>query len=335
RERRRHEREQQAERLCQQLHASAALKNPDLPTAEKVDFMRRQKYPEKRAKTLRALAARLQQNFAETPAARKNKALIQTAGIVQQDMPLDVDPETLEKVMDELRKDNPKEFIDRSFKITEAGVKLNLSKLECVSNLDALSGTPLRHLNLANTGVKDLSPLKGLPLRHLDLSNTKAADLSPLAGMPLKSLRIAQDDLGAIGKVEDLSPLEGMPMKRLQLIRCGNIDDLTPLRGMPLESLVIEGLRGGAYIDKRQIQLRDLSPLSELPIKNLALLHLRVSDISALKDMPLENLQIEQCPVTDLSPLKGKAINHLTIRGTNIDDFSPLRDMNVETLVRN
>ena len=66
------------------------------------------------------------------------------------------------------------------------------------------------HVDLANNpGLTDITALRGHPITHLDLDHTAVSDLSALTGMPLKVLHVDGT------KVMDLSPVEQCPLRVL------------------------------------------------------------------------------------------------------------------------
>ena len=78
----------------------------------------------------------------------------------------------------------------------------------------------------------------------------------------------------------------------------------------------------------RDTGVRDLSPLSGLPLKGLDLYGNPVSDLSPLEDMPLEVLYLEDAPVKDISALQGLPLKVLYLNKTDVSDLTPLENMN-------
>jgi tetratricopeptide (TPR) repeat protein len=162
--------------------------------------------------------------------------------------------------------------------------------------------------------LTDLSALRGLPLTHVDLAGTGVADLSALQGMPLQSLSLQ------FTKVTDLSPLRGAPLRRLWAAASSGhgpfIKDLAPLRGMPLETLHINAP-----------QATDLEPLRGMPLTELGVLSERLTDIGALRGMPLTRLGIQSGARVDIGPLRGLRLEHLSLKTRTAPDLSSLRGM--------
>jgi|SRR5690606_21826770 len=91
---------------------------------------------------------------------------------------------------------------------------------------------------------------------------------------------------------------------------------------------------GGKIVamDLRGTPVMDLSPLADLPLRQLFLEETQVSDLSPLAGMPLEQLYIADTQVTDLSPLAGMSLQELNLVGTPIEDLSGLADVEIGTL---
>src|SRR5262245_49383736 len=73
----------------------------------------------------------------------------------------------------------------------------------------------------------------------------------------------------------------------------------------------------------RESGIADLSPLKEMPLKELDLQNNPVSDLSPLEGLPLEALYLEGTQVSDLRPLKGMSLRVLYLSGTKVSDLSP------------
>lgn len=81
-----------------------------------------------------------------------------------------------------------------------------------------------------------------------------------------------------------------------------------------------------------QSGIRDIAPLSGLPLRGLDLGMTRVSDLSVVAGMPLETLDLENTQVSDLSVLKGMKLTMLKLQNTKVTDFSVLKGMPLEQL---
>jgi serine/threonine protein kinase len=198
----------------------------------------------------------------------------------------------------------------------EDGLKLGLpstSSLGQLVNISPLASLPIRHLNLADTGVSDLTALRDMPLVSLNVTRTKILGIKELEGLPIESLDISGT------RVTDLTPVRLLPLKNLQLNDL-RIESLAALEGLPLESL---GLHSSP--------ITDIGPLRGMPLKRLDLKSAAVRDISVLAGMPLESLWVSS-HATDLSPLRGMPLKGLDLPHTQASDLSPLAGMNLESL---
>jgi Leucine-rich repeat (LRR) protein len=79
-------------------------------------------------------------------------------------------------------------------------------------------------------------------------------------------------------------------------------------------------------------QVRDLTPLKEMPLTELIIPGTQVQDLSPLKGMPLTSLGISGTQVRDLSPLAGMKLIYLECEGTSVSDLSPLRGMDLQRI---
>lgn len=118
-----------------------------------------------------------------------------------------------------------------------------------------------------------------------------------------------------IGKNEGHFELEKGVITRVVLGET-SVRDLTPLTGLPLKELRLNFTA-----------ISDISPLAEMPLELFSLEGTPVKDISHVKSMPLNTLWLNKTRVTDLSPLKGKSLVSLDISGTDISDLSALKNM--------
>ena len=175
-----------------------------------------------------------------------------------------------------------------------------------LSSLPNASNIPIpARLTVAQRGMLDLN-----------LAGTKISDVSPLLGMPLTSL-----DLSDCSELRSIEALRGMPLHQLNLTRTG-VTSLEPLSEVrALEDLIVTG-----------IPATDLSPLSGLPLRKLALASTKVSDLSALRGMPLTHLEVGHTHVTDFSPLEGMPLKLLECSYTPVEDYQPLAKLPLENL---
>ena len=159
--------------------------------------------------------------------------------------------------------------------------------------------------------VHDISALKYfVNLEILSLNNSAVADISALTG--LKKLK----GLGMLGGPNlDLEPIAGMN-RMVWLGIQGNMQDVDFIADMPeLESLRIDGLRNlpaglPALHKLREFvslggEIEDISLLSQVPtLEVIDLSWNPVSDVTPLANLPLRELYLAGCPVEDYSPLK-------------------------------
>jgi serine/threonine protein kinase len=186
-----------------------------------------------------------------------------------------------------------------------------------ISGLDFLAFPEmLEHLQVENTGIRDLSMLERCGhLTLLDLGGTEVDDISFLlkASPALEELDLSDT------RVMDLAPLTEMySLKSLDLTGTG-ITDISPLSGLAfLETLRLgEGIYDDLY---RKILPRGL--------KSLKVSSLRVTDISFLSSLPdLCSLDISGTKIKDLEALAGTGIEVLDLSGTDADSYSVLGDM--------
>ncbi len=161
----------------------------------------------------------------------------------------------------------------------------------------------------------DIAPLTGTPLTHLDLRGTRVRNLKPLHGLPLTELRLGRT------LVSDLRPLAELHLTLLDLHKT-KVTDISPLAELPIEELDLAGTG-----------VKNLRPLAKLPLRRLVLAGTPVADISALHDLhQLEFLDLHQTLVTDLRPLIGLPLKELRLTETPVTDLTPLADLPLESL---
>ena len=81
-----------------------------------------------------------------------------------------------------------------------------------------------------------------------------------------------------------------------------------------------------------QSDVKDISGLAGLKLRELDLGGVPVSSIEVLKDMPLENLILEDTQVADLSVLQGMPLEELMLQNTKVTDLQPLAGMKLRKL---
>lgn len=94
----------------------------------------------------------------------------------------------------------------------------------------------------------------------------------------------------------------------------------------------IEPRPGGIGAVFRQCGITDLSPLRDLPLKELDLQNNPVTDLTPLRGLKVEALYLEGTGVSDLDPLSGMPLNTLYLNGTKVRDLSPLRGLPLHEL---
>jgi serine/threonine-protein kinase len=212
---------------------------------------------------------------------------------------------------------------------TEETIKAAVAKLEKdngikVNSKYKIAGDGIELEFSGNTKLCDLKALAGLPVVRLNINWSAIKDLRPLAGMPLENLRINASPLDNIKPVASMKAL-----KVLELIDTG-IDDLAPLKGLQLTDFACSANR----YDK-QNNVRDLAPLSGMPIEKLNVAFSdattpaeMAANIAIMKDMSLDSLFLKGAVIKDVSFLEGFAsVKRLVLGQANVSDLSPLRAM--------
>ncbi|MEE9603173.1 MAG: leucine-rich repeat domain-containing protein [Thermoguttaceae bacterium] len=106
------------------------------------------------------------------------------------------------------------------------------------------------------------------------------------------------------------------------MIHDPTVRDISPLSGLPLDAL-----------DLSFCHISDISDLKGMPLTKLFLEGTAVSDISVVKEMPLEILYLASTRVKDLSPLAGsQTLKQLYLMNTKVTDLTPLKDTKLESL---
>lgn len=161
-------------------------------------------------------------------------------------------------------------------------------------------------------------------VRNLLLMRNRALDS--------KSLAVKADD-GRIVEVEirealvsDLSPLAQVKTLRHFVYAAppnqeGALKDISPLTGLPLEYVHIENAR-----------LADIGALRGMPLSDLSLRGTHVQDISVLKGMPLARLDLSGTRVFDFGKLAGMPLRHLALSQTQLKNIAFLKGMPLTSL---
>ncbi len=152
---------------------------------------------------------------------------------------------------------------------------------------------------------KHAAGIEGGQVVSFEFKTIKVWDVSPVRA--LASLK----KLGCDGMWDDV---------RKELSN-GLLESLEGLRGLKLESLNC-GLN----------PIRDLSPLSEMPLYNLDFRGTQVADLRPISRLPLRAIDMGATPVTDFSPLRALKLTHLSAWETALEDLSVLTGMPLEAL---
>lgn len=124
--------------------------------------------------------------------------------------------------------------------------------------------------------------------------------------------------------ITDISPLRQLRDLHNLNAPHGQFSDLSPLSGLPLRCLAI---------DNNWI-LRDLSPLKGMRIEWMALWGFQGNDLSPLEGMPLKYLNCGGGQrKLDLSPLRGMPLRGLCLNCTLVDDLTPLTGLPLDELL--
>ena len=122
--------------------------------------------------------------------------------------------------------------------------------------------------------------------------------------------------------IDSLEPLRGMPISELDLTDQTQLRDLTPLSAMPLTQVAIKGLRGA-----------DLAPVLGLRLRRLNAIDTAVDDPVQLRGMPLESLSLDIPGVASLGPLSGMPLRELKLsRCDALSDITALQLLPLEQL---
>ncbi len=148
-------------------------------------------------------------------------------------------------------------------------------------------------------------------------------DLAPIRGF--RNLRILRLWAGA-AEYEKNEPLNLYPLVGLQLAEVEfsgiHLRDLKPLSTMPLQSVGLWAWGGS-----------DLSPLRGLPLVAANFGGSAVTNIDALAGMPLQFLCLNHTNVADIHILQGMPLKKLEFSSTRVSDISSLAKTTAEMLV--
>jgi Leucine-rich repeat (LRR) protein len=116
--------------------------------------------------------------------------------------------------------------------------------------------------------------------------------------------------------VEDLLALAGMRIHVLFAPQLRNVRDLSVLRGMPLRELTLEGAN-----------VHDISPLQGMALTVLNLHGCPIDSLHPISEAKLERLNIWSSQVSDLTPLRGMPLHWLELSSTKVWDLTQLTGM--------
>ena len=133
------------------------------------------------------------------------------------------------------------------------------------------------------------------------------------------SIRLTGRDL----KIDSLEPLRGMPISILDISGQDRVRDLAPLTSLPLLQLTA-----------KDTGVRDFTPLRQLKPSRLYLGWYDTGfDLGLVRGMRLEALDAPGTNVTDLASLAGMPLKELRLYGCNsLVDISALKSMPIDTL---
>ncbi|MCY3018510.1 MAG: protein kinase [Planctomycetota bacterium] len=171
-------------------------------------------------------------------------------------------------------------------------------------------------LSLGNRkNVHDLSALAGIPIQRLDLDTPSIRDLGTVKGVSLRVLGLSNTD------VVDLTPLRELQLSELDLHACRKVRDISPLTKMPLKALNLYAT-----------SVDDISPLAGMRVIHLDITGLQVKSFVPLKGVPLKSLGCAGTTLTDLASLRGMPLENLDVSRTAVSDLTPLEGMPLRSL---
>jgi len=159
------------------------------------------------------------------------------------------------------------------------------------------------------------------------LSNAAATAPSPKAETELGDFFVAQD-LFALADGRRMTPeaQQRLYLAAFERFWAGSS------RWMQTTGTGLTFVRQGPDGPANATLVTDLSPLRDLPLRELWLQDTRIGSIAALKEMPLTTLSLARTQVRDLSPLQGSNLEILDLSDTHISDLTPLTGMPLRQL---
>ena len=160
-------------------------------------------------------------------------------------------------------------------------------------------------------------------VREYELITDAVKDISPVRGFAgVEKLTLAGSRTAKCnGILTDLSPLAGMRVKWLSVSWNPDLKDLSPLREVPLELL-----------NCGECNVSDLSRLNHGTLKVLVCGFNPIKNLEDLRGMKLEELWCNTTPVRDLGPLAGMPLRELRCQDSPIESLEPLRGAPLDML---
>lgn len=181
--------ERAAARSFRTLVQSVGVKDAEQPPEQLIAFVEERVFDEDNVESLRRRLEWFRSRHGESQLARKQAPLLAALAAVRPNVRKIVNQRVVDEVMAQFKDDNPGFEGVPYLQYSEDNMSLSLVDKQAVSDLSALAGLPIRHLDLNGTGVHDISPLKGMPLEGLVLSKCRGVtSVKPLEGLKLRSL---------------------------------------------------------------------------------------------------------------------------------------------------
>ena len=171
--------------------------------------------------------------------------------------------------------------------------------------------------------------LATIPFCAVGCSSSETEALSEDEAPPVMKVEASDEpvpltvrELRKMLKVNELAKFQkvGNDIVAAELYQSG-VKDISPLSGIPLRQL-----------DLGFTEVTDISPLKGMPLTYLNLEETKVDDLSALKGMPLEELHLHSCPLTSLELLDGMPLQRLNLSKVPVTSIAACANMPLETL---
>ncbi|MEP3481988.1 MAG: hypothetical protein ABJZ55_22285 [Fuerstiella sp.] len=168
-----------------------------------------------------------------------------------------------------------------------------------------------------------------IPLFVVGCSNSETETVSEDEAPPVMEAQTSDEptpltvrELRKLLKVNELAKFQkvGNDIVAAELYQSG-VKDISPLSGIPLRQL-----------DLGFTEVTDISALKGMPLTYLNLEETKVDDLSALKGMPLEELHLHSCPLTSLELLDGMPLQRLNLSKVPVTSIAACANMPLETL---